>query len=194
MSDAAINDSSVTSPEPVDPGVTMWGDRKDIEIEDKEILPVWAANARRYEWSDEFGDVGPEDKELEKLLFADDNKMEVGDHLEKLTDIKVLVESQSSIEPIVKFDDAGLHPVVRQNVHLCGFKIPTPIQAYCLPAVLKNLDVIGIAQTGISANAPTSFARQLTSFQDPARQPRTLFQPSPNSWAKRRSFAVPAQM
>lgn len=35
------------------------------------------------------------------------------------------------------------------NVRLCGYKIPTPIQAYCLPSVLKGIDIIGIAQTGM---------------------------------------------
>ncbi len=34
------------------------------------------------------------------------------------------------------------------NVKLCGYKVPTPIQAYCLPSVLKGIDIIGIAQTG----------------------------------------------
>lgn len=123
-----------------------WGDRKTID--DYTEPPSWAANASRYEWSDEFGDVGPEDKELEKMLFHAEEKMEVGDHLKKLTDINVTLESENQIQPIIKFDDAGLHPIVRENVKRCGFEIPTPIQAYCLPAVLKNLDVIGIAQTG----------------------------------------------
>ncbi len=129
-----------------DPNVTKWGDRKTID--DYTAVPAWAANATRYEWSDDFGDVGPEDEELEKMLFQAEDKMEVGDQLEKLTDIKVNLESEIAIEPVVRFDDAGLHPTVLENVKRCGFKIPTPIQAYCLPAVLKNLDVIGIAQTG----------------------------------------------
>ncbi|KAL8941562.1 MAG: hypothetical protein Q9211_001778 [Gyalolechia sp. 1 TL-2023] len=151
MSNVGAKDPSVAGPEANGPGVAMWGDRKNID--DYEALPVWAADARRYEWSGEFGDVGPADEELERMLFKDDNKMEVGEHLEKLTGIVVNVESETSINPIVKFDDAGLHPVVRENVKLCGFKIPTPIQAYCLPAVLKNLDVIGIAQTGSGKTA-----------------------------------------
>lgn len=29
----------------------------------------WAGNATRYEWSDEYGDVGPRNEELEKQLF-----------------------------------------------------------------------------------------------------------------------------
>ncbi|KAL8804588.1 MAG: hypothetical protein Q9200_005770 [Gallowayella weberi] len=133
------------------PDVTQWGDRQTID--DYDFVPAWAANAARYEWSEEFGDVGPEDKELEKMLFQADEKMEAGDQLKKLTNITVNVESETSIKPIINFDDAGLHPIVRANVKRCGFEIPTPIQAYCLPAVLKNLDVIGIAQTGSGKTA-----------------------------------------
>ncbi|KAL8688405.1 MAG: hypothetical protein Q9218_005673 [Villophora microphyllina] len=128
-----------------------WGDRKTID--DYSEAPSWAANAARYEWSDEYGDVGPEDKELEKMLFHAEEKMEVGDHLQKLTNINVVVESENHIQPIVNFDDAGLHPIIRDNVKRCGFEIPTPVQGYCLPAVLKNLDVIGIAQTGSGKTA-----------------------------------------
>lgn len=41
-----------------------------------------------------------------------------------------------------------------QNVKLCGYKIPTPIQAYCLPSVFKGIDIIGIAQTGMEQVIP----------------------------------------
>ena len=37
------------------------------------------------------------------------------------------------------------------NVRLCQYKVPTPIQAYCLPAIGTGLDVIGHAQTGVSS-------------------------------------------
>lgn len=36
------------------------------------------------------------------------------------------------------------------NMDLCGYKTPTPIQAYTIPAVLTGNDVIGVAQTGMS--------------------------------------------
>lgn len=37
-----------------------------------------------------------------------------------------------------------------ENIALCGYDSPTPVQAYTIPAVLQGRDVIGIAQTGKS--------------------------------------------
>lgn len=48
----------------------------------------------------------------------------------------------------VQFNDAGLHPIMRENIRLCHYDYPTPIQAYSIPAVLTGHDLIAIAQTG----------------------------------------------
>ncbi|CAD6570316.1 MAG: hypothetical protein ASARMPREDX12_003449 [Alectoria sarmentosa] len=114
---------------------------------------TWAANAVRYVWEEEFGDVGPQHKELERILFGDEHKMEQGEEFSKLTEIGVTFESETKIKPVASFEDAGLHPVMLANVKLCGYKVPTPIQAYCLPSVLKGIDIIGIAQTGSGKTA-----------------------------------------
>lgn len=37
-----------------------------------------------------------------------------------------------------------------ENIKLCGYGVPTPVQAYCIPAVLQDRDVIAVAQTGKS--------------------------------------------
>lgn len=34
-----------------------------------EDFPEWAAKAAKYEWKDEYGDVGPQNEELESMLF-----------------------------------------------------------------------------------------------------------------------------
>lgn len=36
---------------------------------ENENVPDWASNAKKYEWSDEFGDVGPVFRDLELQLF-----------------------------------------------------------------------------------------------------------------------------
>ena len=40
--------------------------------EQTQNVPSWASNAARYEWSDEYGDVGPPHPDLEKLLFKNE--------------------------------------------------------------------------------------------------------------------------
>lgn len=45
--------------------------------------PTWAANAAKYEWDNDYGDVGPVHKELETMLFGDEHKMEQGQEFSK---------------------------------------------------------------------------------------------------------------
>lgn len=66
----------------------------------------------------------------------------------RLAEINVRQEGETRISPIENFDHAGLHPAMRRNVELAGYNVPTPIQMYCLPAIVQGFDVMGIAQTG----------------------------------------------
>jgi ATP-dependent RNA helicase DDX3X len=59
----------------------------------------WAANAARYEWKDEYGDVGPRVPELEERLFRDEHILRKGNCFDALT-LSVTQESVKLVRPI----------------------------------------------------------------------------------------------
>ncbi|KAJ2894237.1 hypothetical protein MKZ38_007822 [Zalerion maritima] len=111
-------------------------------------------NAVRYEWDGEEGDIGPELPELEDILFGDTKHAPPsGIDFSKVTSIQLVQEGPERITPISNFADCGFHPAINKNINLAGYKIPTPIQRYTIPAIKNNFDVIGIAQTGSGKTA-----------------------------------------
>lgn len=54
--------------------------KDDPAIADAE---TWGSNAAKYEWNEEYGDVGPPNPDLEKMLFRDDYIVREGEHMEK---------------------------------------------------------------------------------------------------------------
>ncbi|KAB8287887.1 hypothetical protein EYC80_010245 [Monilinia laxa] len=114
----------------------------------------WASNGAVYEWDEEFGDVGPRYPALEEQLFGkQNNHVRQGIQFANLVSLSVTQEGDTKIVPVRRFEDAGLHPVMLQNVKLAGYHIPTPIQQYCLPAVKTGHDVVACAQTGSGKTA-----------------------------------------
>ncbi|KAI5788587.1 P-loop containing nucleoside triphosphate hydrolase protein [Pyronema domesticum] len=112
----------------------------------------WAASGARYEWKEEFGDVAPRDERLEKMLFGDDDNDEPhGAGLD--------FSKSPSLSPRYfhlcsdTFKDAGLHPIMLENVQLCKYDKPTPIQRYCIPSVMQGYDLLSCAQTGSGKTA-----------------------------------------
>lgn len=68
-------------------------------------------------------------------------------------------EGPKRITPIASFKNCGLHPAMAKNVELAGYRVPTPIQKYTIPAILEGFDVIGIAQTGKSGRVEICFEK-----------------------------------
>ena len=66
------------------------GDSHDIVISGGML---WASSARKYEWNEEYGDVGPEIPELEKELFAPEFRVKPGEWLETLVELHSLSSS-----------------------------------------------------------------------------------------------------
>jgi ATP-dependent RNA helicase DeaD len=51
------------------------------------------------------------------------------------------------------FSELGLSSMLQQNLSELGYETPTPIQAACIPLLLKGKDLIGQAQTGTGKTA-----------------------------------------
>ncbi|QPH18825.1 hypothetical protein C2857_003925 [Epichloe festucae Fl1] len=111
--------------------------------------------AKIYQWDEDFGDVGPKFAELELELFGDPSTRHerAGLDFSKIDQIEVQQEGPTRIQPIRHFRDAGLHPIMLENVQLMGYDFPTPIQKYTIPSMLQGHDVISIAQTGSGKTA-----------------------------------------
>ncbi|KAI5846516.1 P-loop containing nucleoside triphosphate hydrolase protein [Morchella snyderi] len=125
---------------------------RDPEAPRGEPTGQWAASGRRYEWKEEYGDVAPRDEALELMLFGEllaRNLM----CLRRLFQLNVSTEGNEQLVPISSFDGAKLHPVMLENIRLAGYKVPTPIQRYCIPAILEGHDILSCAQTGSGKTA-----------------------------------------
>ncbi|KAF3004182.1 hypothetical protein E8E13_006126 [Curvularia kusanoi] len=135
----------------------------------------WLSDAAIYQWDDDFGDVGEPNPDLEKQLYEDSNIQRIGGAIQALS-YDVTTEGPEKIHPIREFEDAGLHPVMLENVKLCQYAHPTPIQSYCIPAVLTGHDVVAVAQTG-SGKTAAFLIPILSKLMGKARQ---LAAPRPN--------------
>ncbi|KAI1140862.1 P-loop containing nucleoside triphosphate hydrolase protein [Hypoxylon sp. FL0543] len=131
-----------------------WGKPVAFDYTETDVDRQWGSNGVVYEWDGEEGEVAPENKELEIQLFGrPEERYGAGVDISKITEITVDQEGQERVVPIFDFGDAGLHPIMLKNIEMCGYKMPTPIQSYCIPAIKMGCDLIAIAQTGSGKTA-----------------------------------------
>ncbi|KAI0521579.1 P-loop containing nucleoside triphosphate hydrolase protein [Xylaria bambusicola] len=131
-----------------------WGEKTQNDYKEGNENVTWESNMRVYEWDGEEGDVGPEYPELEFTLFGDpETRDPQGIDFNVIDRINVIQEGIARIQPINSFKDAGLHPIMLRNVELAGYRTPTPIQRYCIPAIRMGYDLLAIAQTGSGKTA-----------------------------------------
>lgn len=77
-----------------------WTERTVHNYNDGDASAVdWAGAAAKYEWSDEYGEVGPEVPELERTLFGGEFQMRRGDHISNL-ELLVGTEGRTQIAPV----------------------------------------------------------------------------------------------
>ncbi|KAI0013764.1 P-loop containing nucleoside triphosphate hydrolase protein [Xylariaceae sp. FL0662B] len=134
--------------------IKNWGERVPYVYTEDDSGREWGSNSLVYEWDGEQGDIGPENPKLEVMLFGrPDERDPQGIDFSKVLAINVVQEGIKRITPISDFNSAGLHPAMLKNVKLAGYRIPTPIQRYCVPAIKMGYDLIAIAQTGSGKTA-----------------------------------------
>jgi len=76
-----------------------------------------------------------------------------GLNFSKYQKIPVKVTGENIPKHIEKFEDAGLRPLLMENIKKSGYTIPTPIQKYGIPIVQSARDMMGCAQTGSGKTA-----------------------------------------
>ncbi|CAG8618920.1 13160_t:CDS:10 [Acaulospora morrowiae] len=136
-------------------GAGKWVQRPDqqADLEKRQ----WAALRRRYEWKDSYDEngVAPRDEDLENELFGEENHVHTGINFAKYEEIKVSVKSAEGeqIKPITSFDEADLHKVMKENIELAKYKVPTPVQKYSIPIITSKHDLMACAQTGSGKTA-----------------------------------------
>ncbi len=65
----------------------------------------------------------------------------------------VLENTEQQFIPENSFGDFAIHPVLKENIALKGYTVPTPIQDRVIPQMLNGKDVVGIANTGTGKTA-----------------------------------------
>lgn len=114
----------------------------------------WGHEVQRYEFPtdqvENSDGLAPRDEVLERMLFATDERPSKGINFDKYEGIHVELEvtEDTSFEAIKSFEEAKLHPAMLENIRLCGYDAPTPIQSYSIPCLLAGNDLLAGAQTG----------------------------------------------
>ncbi|KAF3930224.1 hypothetical protein ABW20_dc0103865 [Dactylellina cionopaga] len=118
---------------------------------------VLYSEAPRFEWKEEYGEVAPRDKTLEKLIFGEDHIVPqlVNGSFQGIGTIEISWYNTGEWDPpkLNKFNQMALHPVIQENLELSHYTIPTPIQRACIPTILRGNDIIACAQTGSGKTA-----------------------------------------
>ena len=74
----------------------------------------------------------------------------------------------------MSFEDFALDPRILAGVEAAGFTTPTPIQEQAIPAVLREKDLLGLAQTGTGKTAAFLLPIFQRLMEDPSRKVRCL--------------------
>jgi len=91
--------------------------------------------------------IPPEPNENDKSIY--DDGISSGVNFEKFHDIEVKVNGKDVPAAIECFTMLNNVPAqLLENIKMCNFEKPTPIQKYSIPIILSGKDLMATAQTG----------------------------------------------
>ncbi|KAJ1734811.1 ATP-dependent RNA helicase ded1, partial [Coemansia biformis] len=99
---------------------------------------------------------GQRNQRTELSLFgvADDpDRMQTGINFEKYDNIPVKATGDDVPEPIARFEEADLEPLLLENIKLSGYTVPTPVQKWSITFGAAGRDMMACAQTGSGKTA-----------------------------------------
>lgn len=74
--------------------------------------------------------------------------IEAGLNFDKYDTIEVKVSGDNPPKRLTSFHSSGLNDILLDNLAICNFSTPTPIQNYAIPIVIAGRDLMASAQTG----------------------------------------------
>ena len=149
------------------PHKRSWGDKG----------PATNNNSR---WNNDESPFADKDDVDDSTIF---NGMNTGINFDKYNDIPVEMSGNNCVEPVISFEESGLHVRLLKNIKLAKYLTPTPVQKNAIPIITAERDLMACAQTGSGKTAaflvPT-IHRMLTMGGPPAPPP------GPNRPSRRR--------
>jgi len=116
------------------------------------------------------GDMRP-DKRLEKELFHRENVQTTGINFDNYDDIPVETSGANVPDPIDTYSEETIGPALVNNVKLCGYTKPTPVQKYSVPIGVEDRDLMACAQTGSGKTAGFLFPIIMSMLRKGGQEP-----------------------
>jgi len=92
----------------------------------------------------------PPDETIEKELF---HSTPSGIKFDTYDDIPVDATGENVPKPIVTFDELNFNEIIMNNIVLCTYTKPTPVQKHAMPIIAGQRDLMACAQTGSGKTA-----------------------------------------
>jgi len=92
-------------------------------------------------------------EEYERELFGESRGVQIGINFSEYDKIPVDVSGVDCPAAIEAFDELLVSEALLNNIQLCNFASPIPIQKYSIPTVLADRDLMACAQTGSGKTA-----------------------------------------